>query len=82
MVKKLAILVTYLMLFLIVASGLRPREVPRFAACCCSSSGRSPAGRDDRYRLRFNVFYALAELLPGFHATVPSDLYTADRSAA
>ena len=30
------------------------------------------------YRLRFNVFYALAELLPGFHAAVPSDLYTAD----
>ena len=41
-VKKLAILVTYLMLFRSSPLGCAPARC-RASPCCCSSSGRSPA---------------------------------------
>jgi hypothetical protein len=65
-IKKLTLLVSYVSVFLILASVVRPTEVPSFLkytlvlACLCA------AGTIWEYRFHYNVFYDLpARFLPG-----------------
>jgi hypothetical protein len=65
-IKKLTLLLSYVAVFLVLASTLRPSEIPAFLrytlilACLCA------AGTVWEYRFHYNVFYDLpAKLLPG-----------------
>lgn len=74
--KKLALLASYLVFFLIVASVLRPREVPRFAALMVVLGVIVAVGAILEYRMKFNPFYTLwGKLLP---VQAPPDLYGHD----
>jgi polysaccharide biosynthesis protein PslJ len=71
-VKKLALLVSFILFFFIVASVLRPREVPRYAALMVVLGVIVAVATVIEYRLHYNVFYSLwGKVLP---ITVPSDL--------
>jgi hypothetical protein len=64
-VKKLALLLSYVVFFFIVASVLRPREVPRFAALMVSLGVIVAVGTIVEYRTHYNVFYELwGKVLP------------------
>lgn len=64
-VKKLALLVSYVVFFFIVASVLRPREVPRFAALMVFLGVVVALGTIVEYRTHYNVFYTLwGKVLP------------------
>jgi O-antigen ligase len=64
-VKKLALLVSYAVFFFIVASVLRPREVPRFAALMVFLGVIVALGTIVEYRTHYNVFYTLwGKVLP------------------
>jgi hypothetical protein len=65
-VKKLTLLMSYVSVFLIITSSLRPSEIPAFIrytlvlACICA------VGTVWEYRFHYNVFYDVpAKLLPG-----------------
>ncbi len=58
-VKKLALLISYVVFFFIVASVLRPREVPRFVALMVSLGVIVALGTIVEYRTHYNVFYTL-----------------------
>jgi hypothetical protein len=77
-VKKLAVLITYMLLFVVVASVLRPREVPRFALLMVALGGLAGLGSLIEYRFSFNLFYGIAQALPGIDVSPPGDLYKAD----
>jgi hypothetical protein len=71
-VKKLALLVSYILFFFVVASVIRPREVPRYAALMVVLGVIVAVATIVEYRMHYNVFYSLwSGLLP---ITVPSDL--------
>jgi len=75
-VKKLALLVSYIVFFFVVASVLRPREVPRFAALMVGLGVVVALGTIVEYRYHYNVFYSLwGKVLP---VTVPKELDTID----
>jgi hypothetical protein len=75
-VKKLALLISYIVFFFVVASVLRPREVPRFAALMVVLGVVVAIGTIIEYRFHYNVFYSLwGKVLP---VTVPSELDTID----
>ncbi len=64
-VKKLALLVSYILFFFIVASVLRPREVPRFAALMVGLGVVVAVGTIIEYRFHYNPFYELwGKVLP------------------
>jgi O-antigen ligase len=64
-VKKLALLASYVLFFFIVASVLRPREVPRFAALMVSLAVVVAVGTIVEYRFHYNPFYELwGRILP------------------
>jgi hypothetical protein len=64
-VKKLALLVSYILFFFIVASVLRPREVPRFAAMMVGLGVVVAVGTIVEYRFHYNPFYELwGKVLP------------------
>ncbi len=64
-VKKLALLASYVVFFGVVASALRPREVPRFAALIVALGVVVAVATVVEYRLHYNVFYDLwGRLLP------------------
>ncbi len=58
-VKKLGLLASYVLFFFIVASVLRPREVPRFAALMVSLAAVVAVGTIVEYRFHYNPFYEL-----------------------
>jgi hypothetical protein len=63
--KKLALLASYLVFFFVVASALRAREVPRFAVLIVALGSIVAVATVAEYRLHYNVFYALwGKLLP------------------
>jgi O-antigen ligase len=75
-VKKLALLVSYILFFFIVASVLRPREVPRFAALMVTLGVVVAVGTIVEYRFHFNPFYELwGKILP---VTKPTGFDTVD----
>jgi O-antigen ligase len=75
-VKKLALLVSYIVFFFIAASVLRPREVPRFAALMVSLGVVVAVATIVEYRFHYNVFYSLwGMVLP---VTKPAELDTID----
>jgi O-antigen ligase len=64
-IKKLALLISYVVFFFIVASVLRPREVPRFAALMVFLGVIVALGTILEYRTHYNVFYTLwGKVLP------------------
>jgi hypothetical protein len=64
-VKKLALLASYIVFFFIVASTLRPREVGRFAALIVVLGVIVAVATVVEYRLHYNVFYSLwGKVLP------------------
>jgi hypothetical protein len=75
-VKKLALLVSYIVFFFIAASVLRPREVPRFAALMVALGVVVAVGTIVEYRFHYDVFYSLwGSILP---VTPPKELDTID----
>jgi hypothetical protein len=75
-VKKLALLISYIVFFCITASVLRPREVARFAALMVGLAVIVALATIVEYREHYNVFYELwAKVLP---VTKPAELDTID----
>ena len=63
--KKLVLLATYIAFFVVVASVIRPREVPRFAALMVGLGVLVAIATVVEYRLHVNVFYELwGKVLP------------------
>jgi PKD repeat protein len=74
--KKLALLFSYILFFFVVASVIRPKEVPRYAALMVVLGVIVAIAAVVEYRMHYNVFYSLwGKLLP---ITVPSDLDAPD----
>jgi hypothetical protein len=74
--KKLALLASYLVFFFVVSSALRAREVPRFAVLIVALGSIVAVATVVEYRLHYNVFYSLwGKLLP---IVKPSDLDAPD----
>jgi hypothetical protein len=64
--KKLTLLVSYALLFVIVASTIRKREVPAFLKYTLILAVLCAVGTIWEYRFHYNVFYAWSDkLLPG-----------------
>jgi len=75
-VKKLALLASYLVFFFVVASALRAREVARFAVMIVVLGSIVAVATVIEYRLHYNVFYEFwGKLLP---VVKPSDLDAPD----
>ncbi|HUN79477.1 MAG TPA: hypothetical protein VMU32_11185 [Solirubrobacteraceae bacterium] len=74
--KKLALLFSYVLFFLIVASTVRPREVPRFVALMVGLGAVMAVATIVEYRAHYNIFYSLwGKVLP---IEIPSELDTPD----
>jgi hypothetical protein len=74
--KKLALLFSYILFFVIVASVVRPREVPRYVALMVGLGAVLAVATIVEYRTHYNIFYSVwARLLP---VTTPSELDTSD----
>jgi hypothetical protein len=74
--KKLALLFSYILFFVIVASVVRPREVPRYVALMVGLGTVLALATILEYRTHYNIFYSLwARVLP---VTIPSELDTSD----
>ncbi len=71
-VKKLALLFSYLLFFFIVASVMRPREVPRYAAMMVVLGVIVAVATVVEYRMHYNVFYSLWGKI--FPITLPAEL--------
>jgi O-antigen ligase/polysaccharide polymerase Wzy-like membrane protein len=76
--KKLVLLGSYIVLLFVVASVVRPSEVPMFAKLIIGVSVLTALGTIAEYRFGYNVFYDLSDkLLPG-DVAVPSDMLSKD----
>jgi hypothetical protein len=75
-VKKLALLLSFIVFFFIAASVLRPREVSRFIALLVGLGVLVAIGTVIEYRYQYNPFYALWGKL--FSVQSPSALDTHD----
>jgi hypothetical protein len=74
--KKLALLASYIVFFFVVASALRPREAPRFAALIVVLGTIVAVATVIEYRTHYNVFYSLwGKVLP---IALPGELDTRD----
>src|SRR4051794_16063857 len=74
--KKLVLLATYLLFFVIAASTIRPREVPRYVTLMIVLAVIAAVGGILEYRLKINPFYQwTAKVLP---VAIPSDMFTRD----
>ena len=70
--KKLVLLATYIAFFVVVASVVRPREVPRFVALMVSLGVIVAIATVVEYRMHVNVFYEVwKKILP---VTIPEGL--------
>jgi PKD repeat protein len=74
--KKLALLFSYILFFFVVASVIRPKEVPRYVALMVALGVIVAVAAVVEYRMHYNVFYSLWGKV--FPITVPSDLDTPD----
>lgn len=75
-VKKLALLGSYIVFFIVVASVIRPREVPRYAVLMVGLGVIVAISTIVEYRLHYNVFYSLwGKVLT---ITIPSEFDTPD----
>lgn len=75
-VKKLALLASYIVFFIVVASVIRPREVPRYAALMVGLGVLVAISTIVEYRLHYNVFYSLWGRV--LTITVPPEFDTPD----
>ncbi len=74
--KKLGLLFSYILFFVVVASVVRPREVPRFAALMVGLGVVLAVATVVEYRTHYNIFYSLwGKVLP---VTTPSELDVPD----
>ena len=72
-IKKLALLFSYIVLFVIACSSLRPTEVRRMITFMIGLASITALGLIVEYRTGFNAFYSWSEkILPG--VTPPADL--------
>jgi hypothetical protein len=75
-VKKLALLATYLLFFVIVSSTIRPREVPRYISMMIVLAVIAGVGGILEYRFKINPFYQwTGKILP---VAMPSDIFSRD----
>lgn len=75
-VRKLALLLSYVALFVVVASSVRPAEVCPFMQLICGLAVLTALGALWEYRTDFNVFYELTQkILP---VSLPSELGNVD----
>lgn len=75
-VRKLALLLSYVALFFIVASSVRPGEVRPFMKLVCGLAALTAIGVLWEYRTGFNVFFELTEkVLP---VSLPAELGNVD----
>ena len=66
-VKKLVLLFSYALLFILIASSIRRSEVPAFFRLTLALALVCAAGTIYEYRFHYNIFYqAASHLLPGF----------------
>ena len=79
--KKLSLLASYIVLFFIVSSTVRPREIPRFVNLMLGLACIAAIGTAVEYRFEFNPFYSWSAQLPLLSVALPSDLYALDSSA-
>jgi hypothetical protein len=74
--KKLALLATYLLFFVIVSSTLRPREIPRYITMMIVLAVIAAVGGILEYRFKINPFYQwTGKILP---VAMPSDIFQRD----
>jgi hypothetical protein len=74
--KKLGLLLSYVLFFVIVASVVRPREVPRYVVLMVGLGVVLAIATIVEYRTHYNVFYSLwGKVLP---VTIPSELDVPD----
>lgn len=74
--KKLGLLLSFILFFVVVASVVRPREVPRYVALMVGLGALLGIATVIEYRTHYNVFYALwGKVLP---VTPPAELDTTD----
>jgi hypothetical protein len=77
-VKKLALLASFIIFFFIVVSVVRPSEVPKFATLLLGLAAVAALGAIWEYRMRFNPFYEWSsKLMPGT-VGFPGDMYGRD----
>ncbi len=76
--KKLSLLASYIVLFFIVSSTVRPREIPRFVNLMLGLACIAAIGTAVEYRFEFNPFYSWSAQLPLLSVALPSDLYALD----
>ena len=77
-IKKLSLLGSYLLFFFIVASVVRPGEVPRFVKLGIGLAMVAALGTVIEYRMGSNYFYEMsAKLLPGT-VEAPADVASLD----
>lgn len=75
-VKKLALLMSYIVFFYVVASVVRPREVPRYATLMVCLGVVVAVAAVAEYRFHYNPFYTLWSSV--LKVTYPSDLDVRD----
>jgi len=75
-VRKLALLISYLTLFVVVASGIRPGEVRAFMTFICGLSVVMAVAVIWEYRTEFNIFFTwFGNFLP---VSLPAELGNSD----
>jgi hypothetical protein len=74
--KKLVLLASFAIFFVMVASVIRPAEVPRFVGLMLGLAAVVSIAAIVEYRLEVNPFYDLAANFP--YIAVPSDLHEID----
>jgi O-antigen ligase len=75
-VRKLALLISYLTLFVVVASGVRPSEVRAFMTFMCGLAVITALAVIWEYRYEYNVFFSWTHsILP---VTIPAELGNSD----
>jgi O-antigen ligase len=75
-VRKLALLISYLTLFVVVASGVRPGEVRAFMTFMCGLAVITALAVIWEYRYEYNVFFGWTHsILP---VTIPAELGNSD----
>jgi hypothetical protein len=75
-VRKLALLISYFVLFVVVASSIRPGEVRPFMKLTCGLAVVMAIGTLIEYRTGYNVFFELTrKIMP---VTIPAELGNVD----
>ena len=74
--KKLLLLASYAVFFVIVASAIRPAEIRRFVRFTLGLAALVSLAAIVEYRTEFNPFYDLASSFP--YLALPSDLHEID----